>query len=194
MGRPKLAGERYPCGKLKPEVAPPAMVRRIISQAKTTARNPLLGTEAGRLRLNGVITSKELEAANAFATAVGKHDRLKGYPSRTTASPLYERGYGSAGDLDMEDEMILRDLRAGDVAAAADRSPRLRRILKATRQFESLETAVTAAGRAAYRAVYDVVILDEPIPVGRHADLVAGLRAVHRALGSGEVIVKNNGI
>jgi hypothetical protein len=170
------------------------MVRRIISQAKTTARNPLLGTEAGRLRLNGVITSKELEAANAFATAVGMHDRLKGYPSRTTVSPLYERGYGSAGDLDKEDEMILRDLRAGGVAEAADRSPRLRRILKATRRFDCLEMAVTAAGRAAYRAVYDVVILDEPIPVGRHADLVAGLRAVHRALGSGEVIVTNNGI
>lgn len=200
MGRLKLAGERYPSGKLKPQTTPPAMVRRIIDAARVRASDPLLSTEIGRLRLTGVVTDSDLAAAIVYAEAVGAYDRMKGLPSRTAASPSYERGYGAgAGELDFEDEMILADLLDSDaklpaetklsdwvrqqlnLSKAAQNSDKLKRILKAVRRFEYLNEAVRKT-RGGHIAMQNAVILNEHIPVGWHQDLRNALKAVKDAI------------
>lgn len=93
-GRPALAGERYPSGKLKPadkrEGGPaPAEIKRTFDRAIRDGREPLLGTSLGLLMMRGEITAPQLAAGAAYARLQGRYDKAMGMPGRFTMSPDY---------------------------------------------------------------------------------------------------------
>lgn len=180
MARPRKAGARYPSGKLKPETAPPAQVRRIIDEAKRRARDPLLGYELGRLRLNDVLTDSQTSAGLRFAALAGCYDRAKGLPRRTAKSPSYESGFASGGTSSQEDDEIIEALRnnGGDVVELAKTSDTVRAILRAERRYNAAASALDGAGREAVRAVRALTLDDDTMPAIRHDALKRGLDAL----------------
>lgn len=180
MARPRKNDRpRYPGGKLKPETAPPAQVRRIIDEAKRVARDPLLGFELGRLRLTDAITDSQAAAGMRFAAIAGAYDRAKGMPRRTAKSPSYELGFGS-GPSDREDEEIIEALRnnGGNVAELAKTSDVVRAVLQATKRYDEALLALKACGKAVERTVMAIALDDAVLECGRHADLRTGLTAL----------------
>lgn len=83
---PKLkAGERYASGALKPNCSGPAPVaiKRAIEAALRGAGDPRWGSTIGRLRLEGVLTDRQLGAAESYGRLRGKFDRAMGMPRRS---------------------------------------------------------------------------------------------------------------
>jgi hypothetical protein len=102
QGRPRLAGDRYPSGQLKPvgkqpDGTPPAKIRRAVDLALHGAADPVLATPLGWLRLHNKLTDSQVAAGIAYAKLRGQADRALGLPRRSIASPSYEVGYGSRG-------------------------------------------------------------------------------------------------
>jgi hypothetical protein len=186
MSKTKLKDRsRYPCGKLKPETASPALIRRILTAAKRDASDPLLGSEIGRLRLNDVLDDTQAAAATRFASIVGTYDRVKGVPRRTAASPSYEIGFGGrGGDHDAHDDEVIAALAAGvGVMDVARNSPRTKALLRAERRYTDAMASLRFAGRTAELAVLAVAVRDEMVVVGHHPDLAAGLQALAGSFG-----------
>lgn len=99
MPRRKKDGERYPCGKLKPERFAPAVVRRMFDGARARVVDPLFGTQVGLLCMEGLLTEAHVSAASHFAKFMGYYDRLVGNPSRTARSPDYQMGRAGTGPM-----------------------------------------------------------------------------------------------
>jgi hypothetical protein len=102
QGRPRIPGDRYPSGQLKPrskqpDGTPPAKIRRAVDLALHGAADPLLATPLGWLRLHGKLTDSQVAAGVAYAKLRGQADRAMGLTRRSIASPSYEVGYGSRG-------------------------------------------------------------------------------------------------
>lgn len=180
MARTRRSRPRFPCGKLRPETASPAVIQSIIDQAKRRAENPLLRSEIGRLRLTDVLDNGQVMAATRFATICGAYDRAKGLPRRTLASPSYQSGYGSSNEADREDEAIISALarNGGNVLDLAQHSPRLMATLRATERYELAMAALLAVGAKAASAVKDVAVYDEAVVTERHYYLRLGLNAL----------------
>lgn len=176
------AVRHYPCGKSRPEYAPPALVRRIVDQARKGAADPLLGTEVGRLRLDQVISDKQLAAAVRYAEVCADYDRLKGLPKRSAASPSYQAGLRRGGGNDAEDEAIVRELlrNGGDLAAVAKGNRRVRRIVRAVERHDDAQRAVASCGMVVFKLLRRVVIYDEPCEWWRRPQLVRGLEALSK--------------
>lgn len=193
--------KRYPGGKPIPlrqmETASPTMVRQIIDSACRDARNPLLRSEIGRLRLNDVIFDRQASAAQRFAILAGFYARVKGFPRSSVASPSYETGYGGKGGFgDSEDDEIVETLarHKGDIEAVMEKYdwPRLNKIVSITKNYEAALTVLNSMGpkiphllgnELSYRSkitrvVLDVVVLDRHVPVEDHGYLKQGLSAL----------------
>jgi hypothetical protein len=97
-GRPDLAGERFPCGKLKPRVSG-AEVKRILEHAAQAARDRRFGSEVGRLLLAGKLTTDEAATAFAIGDIYGAYERFEGL-RRAARSPAYEGGFGRSGPIE----------------------------------------------------------------------------------------------
>jgi len=95
-GRPELNGERFPCGKLKPQLSP-AELKRILANAALVAREARLGTEIGRLFAYGKITDEEAAAAFEIASIFGEYERVERL-SRSARSANLEGGRGGVND------------------------------------------------------------------------------------------------
>lgn len=105
------AGERYPCGKLKPvdnrdKGFSPAVVKRIVEQAKRGATDPRLGSVIGVLHLTGEVTALQFAAASRYAKIRGRYDRAMGMPGRFTLSP----DYGTARAISSREPMTEADI------------------------------------------------------------------------------------
>lgn len=165
---------RYPCGKLVPELAPPALVRRTLDQALRGAGDPLLGSRLGRFRLDNVIDDVQLAAGKTLGELVDAYCDAKGLPRRTIASPSYEIGRGHGVEDRQYDEQIIAALEAsrGDRAALAKSDPEVERVLRLERRYLDALDHLTPASRS---AVIDVVVYDDRLPYARRSDLVSGL-------------------
>lgn len=173
--------ERYACGKLKPETASPTLVRRIIDQAKRGAGDPLFGTALGMLRLADKLTDRQVAAGTRYAEICGTYDRIKGIPRRTAASPSYQVGLGKSHGTDLEDEFIIAELArcAGDKAAVARSSPKMRAIVRATVRHDAAQAVLMGCGEAAFKAVRQLCVFDDAVEYWRRPQLVRGLDALH---------------
>jgi hypothetical protein len=100
-GRPDLAGERFPCGKLKPRVTG-AEVKRILEHAAQAARDRRFGSEVGRLLLAGKLTTDEAATAFAIGDIYGAYERFEGL-RRAARSPAYEGGFGRSGPIESKE-------------------------------------------------------------------------------------------
>lgn len=138
-GRPRVADRpRYPSGKLKPEVAPPTVIRRLINEALRGAANPLFGSQLGRYRLANKIDNHQLSAGMHFAEIVANWHRVQGLPAPFPKSATLQHGLGKSLSADAPAHVIEA---VGDAYRAA---------MKALEQ----------TGRPAQRAVVAVAILD----------------------------------
>lgn len=176
--------DRYACGKLKPkakpEIASPAVVQRILDMALRGATDPAIGSVLGRLRLADHITTKQMSAGMRYAEMCAEHDRIKGIPRRTAASPSYQAGVGRAGGGDAEDEAIIAELlrNGGNVRELAKSNARMRVLVRIVVQHEAAQKALLQAGERAWRLVRSAAIYDEPINAWDRPHLVRGLDAL----------------
>ena len=96
--KPK-AGERYASGRLKPDSASgpaPVAIKRAVEAALRGAGDPRWGSTIGRLRLEGLISDRQLGAAESYGRLRGRFDKAMGMPRRSAGSVLYEAGRGRA--------------------------------------------------------------------------------------------------
>lgn len=97
IGRKPIPGPRQPDGRRKPDKTPADAVgkwKRIRDQAGAQALDPRWASAIGQLMWFKKLTDREAAAADRWAEWVGRHDRIKGFPRRCAASPLYGEGYG----------------------------------------------------------------------------------------------------
>jgi hypothetical protein len=87
-GRPAQPGVRYPGGKLKAEPANAVLKwKRAKVLAEAQVIDPRWGSTIAQLVFFKRLTDREAAAADRWAEWVGRHDRIKGFPRRTCASP-----------------------------------------------------------------------------------------------------------
>lgn len=110
-GRKRQAGERYPSGdRILATPIAHTQIKRAIGLLMVGASDPSLACQLGWLRVEKVITDKQVEAGLRLATLVGQHDAMMGFPQRSTKSPSYEMGFSGAKGLshdDLDDERII---------------------------------------------------------------------------------------
>jgi hypothetical protein len=106
-GRPRMAGDRYPCGRLKPsnEMAP-ALWQRIRTEAIRFGEDARLGSELSRLSMLGVLSTVEAAAGLRMGEIYGRFERLMG-KRRSARSASYDVGRG--GDPDIDEERLTKD-------------------------------------------------------------------------------------
>ena len=171
LGRPRLAGERYPGGKIKPraegDMRAPTLWRRIKDGAVKGGAHPYAGTVLGRLSIFGLLADAEVEAGFRVGEIVGRYERLSGSPRRTCASPAYERGFGFSLE--------------GNVLADANLARRFeRRVRQARRAYEHLLDHIPERARD---ALFTVCVEDREINSLLHKDLAAVLRQLAVSFG-----------
>lgn len=173
--------ERYACGKMKPEVASPAEIRRIVEQAKKGAADARLGTVIGRLMLESKITRDQMVAAEHYAELCARYDRLKGMPRRSAASPSYQAGLRVSGSGDAEDEMIVAELlrNGGNVRMVAKKNARMRAIVRVVVAYDGAHGALKECGRRVFDLVQAAVLDDKPVESWLRPHLQRGLDALH---------------
>lgn len=121
-GRKRKSGERYHNGDLKPAgPAPPSptALKRIMTDIVKSAHAVEFGSEAGRLCFCGLITPRQLAAANKMADLYGRFERLEGV-RRSAASPSYFLGGGGSTEYAAE-RMTAGQLAERDLGAASVR-------------------------------------------------------------------------
>lgn len=173
---------RYACGKLKskPEFASPAMVRRILIEAKRGAADASLGSVLGQMRLLDQIDSRQMSAGMRYAELCASYDRMKGLPRRSAASPSYQEGLRRTGGHDAEDEGIVAELlrNGGDVRELAKRNARMRALVRVVISHDAAQKALLACGERAWRLVREVAVYDNAIAAWDRPHLVRGLQAL----------------
>ena len=171
LGRPRIAGERYPSGKVKRrdegDMRAPTLWRRIKDGAVKGGAHPYAGTVLGRLSIFGLLADAEVEAGFRVAEIVGRYERVSGSPRRTCASPAYERGFGLSLDV--------------NILADANLARRFeRRVRQARRAYEHLIDHIPERARD---AVVTVCVEDREINSLLHKDLAVVLRALAVSFG-----------
>ena len=159
-GRPAQPGMRYPGGKLKGEPADAvAKWKRARILAEAQVIDPRWGSAIAQLVFFHRLTDREAAAADRWAEWVGRHDRIKGFPRRTAASPQYGAGYGPVAD-------NVVTLRTGDTAFLEK--------FAATRK-----VAIAAGGIMGVMALDDTAVLNMSVgSVARLERMQAALRAL----------------
>ena len=156
-GRPAQPGARYPGGKLKAEPADAvAKWKRARVLAEQQIIDPRWGSAIAQLVFFRRLSEREAAAADRWAEWVGRHDRIKGFPRRSAASPQYEGGYGPVAD-------NLVTLRAGDAAFLE--------------KFAAARKAAIAAG-----GIMGVMALDDTAVLNQSVGSVARLERMQAAL------------
>jgi hypothetical protein len=114
-GRRRFAGARYPGGRLRPsDYRSDTQIRRIVEQGLSLGLDPLLGSQAGRLRLQGRLNDRHLALIDYIGRVYGRYEFHAGL-RRRTRSPGYEASQQQAG-LGAHDEDAARAARADFLA------------------------------------------------------------------------------
>ena len=96
-GRPRLQGERYPGGRLRPgDYRSDTQIRRIVDQGLALGLDPMLGSQAGRLRLQGHLNDRHLAVIDHIGRVYGRYELHAGL-QRHTQSPAYAASQRKAG-------------------------------------------------------------------------------------------------
>jgi len=97
QGRPRLNGERYPNGRLRPtDYRSETQIRRIVEYGLALGLDPMLGSQAGRLRLQGHLNDRHLAVVDYIGRVYGRYEFYAGL-RRRTRSPSYQASAPRAG-------------------------------------------------------------------------------------------------
>ena len=96
-GRPRHNGERYPGGRLRPgDYRSDTQIRRIVDQGLALGLDPMLGSQAGRLRLQGHLNDRHLAVIEHIGRVYGRYELQAGL-QRHSQSPAYAASKRQAG-------------------------------------------------------------------------------------------------
>lgn len=99
MGRRKSLAQREPNGRIqRVQEHSPAEVRRLRDAALSGMRDPLWGTELGRLYLVGKITSGMYAAGKRWAELSARYSQALCSPSPDPKAVCFDRGGGESPD------------------------------------------------------------------------------------------------
>lgn len=117
--RVRVKPRRHPNGELtdQPRLATPGQVRRIMRSAAIKAESPLLGTEIGRLLLNGFLSEAHAAASEKWMMQYSRYCRVCGSPPPNARSQDLGRIHG-ADNADVDEDLAERW--RGDWAATED--------------------------------------------------------------------------
>jgi len=171
-GRPRRAAERFSSGGLKQkpdetDARAPTLWRRIKDGAVRGGAHPYAGTVLGRLSIFGTLSDAEVETGFRVGEIVGRYERLRGLPPRSSASPAYEQGYGTAPD----------PYTSGDKDLIARYEARVRHAVKA---YERLVNHVPQRTRD---ALFTICVDDREINSLLHEDVRLILRQLAGSFG-----------
>lgn len=169
-GRPRLTGERYPSGDLKPLDAPelaPALWQRIRTAMAERFGDANYGAELGRLNGKGVITEAELTTGLRLGEIYRRYHRLKGLRD-TPKSPGYEQGRAGSADL-AEERMDAEQLEQFEAA-----------VRTATAAWEFVDGALNEVPLHVRDATEEICVYDRAVNPGLHADIRWSLRMLSR--------------
>ncbi len=138
MSRRKSMAQREPNGRIQRVQLPPASeVRRLRDAALSGMRDPLWGTELGRLHLGGKITAAMLAAGRQWGESASKYHQALQSPSPDPKAINFNRGAGG--------EAIDPDSPEGRKEA--------RRHARAVQSFIDAHVALTTTSAASERVV-----------------------------------------
>jgi hypothetical protein len=165
MSRRKPLRARYPSGQPisapRTELDSPTAIRRLADLARDGLRDPLWGSQLGRLHAVGKITSSELAAGKRW------HELSASYASACQAPlPPRTKSLDAPGDTpaDPDSEAGIREARRHEKASAA---------------YVEGKHALRLAGREAERTVESVCVKDEAVVLFAELEsLRAGLSAL----------------
>lgn len=157
-GRPRVEGERYPSGKLKPvtsTVPMPseisgALWQRMLADHSKVFSDTAFATELTRLGATGKLTPREVSTGLRVAGIYGRFEYYKGL-SRSAASPHYIREFVAEGvAIDASGTRFGAD-DAGELGRDID--DREAREQESARAFKELQRVLPVAMRAATEAL-----------------------------------------
>jgi hypothetical protein len=106
-GRPRLAGQRYPCGRLRPsDYRSDTQIRRIVEQGLALGLDPMLASQAGRLRLQGHLNDRHLAVIDHIGRIYGRYEFYAGL-RRRTYSPGYEAARAQADNSPRDEDAAI---------------------------------------------------------------------------------------
>jgi hypothetical protein len=159
MGRPRIEGERYPGGKLKPQAANTgpapemtgALWQRMLQDHSKVFSDTAFATELTRLGATGQLTPREVSAGLRVAGIYGRFEYFNGL-RRSAASPHYIREFvsESAGADPEANSLVVND---GDIARVFDVDDREEREREALRAFKELQSIIPHPLRASLEAL-----------------------------------------
>ena len=159
-GRPRLNGERYPGGRLRPgDFRSDTQIRRIVDQGLALGLDPMLGSQAGRLRLQGHLNDRHLAVIDYIGRVYGRYEQQAGL-QRHTQSPAYEASKRQAGS-----SLI------GEEDASAARS-----------DFLALQRLIAEFPGDARAVIERLCVDDLHVPAGFVPDLIVLLERIDAAL------------
>ena len=160
-GRPRLNGERYPGGRLRPaDFRSDTQIRRIVDQGLALGLDPMLGSQAGRLRLQGHLNDRHLAVIDYIGRVYGRYEQQAGL-QRHTQSPGYEAAKRQAGS-----SLV------GEEDASAARS-----------DFLALQRLIAEFPGDARAVIERLCVDDLHVPAGFVPDLIVLLERIDAALG-----------
>jgi hypothetical protein len=155
-GRPRIEGERYPSGKLKPVAAPApaseisgALWQRMLADHTEIFSDTAFATELTRLGATRKLTPREVSTGLRIAGIYGRFEHYKNL-SRSAASPYYIREFVAEGVAIDAVDFTGRD--AGELGRdeAFDREKREQ---DAVRAFKELQRVLPMSARSAVEAL-----------------------------------------
>lgn len=159
-GRPRLNGERYPAGRLRPgDYRSDTQIRRIVDQGFALGLDPMLGSQAGTLRLQGHLNDRHLAVIDYIGRVYGRYELHAGLQRQAQSPPTRPRN-------------------ARPEAVQSARRVRARRVPISSRCSGSLRIFPTR------RAVIERLCVDDlHIPASFVPDLIVLLERIDAALG-----------
>lgn len=150
-GRPQKNGERYPSGDLKPDkVKPaiepiaPALWDRLRKDAVKAVEDSRLGSELGRLSLQGELSATQTAAGFRLAEIYGRFERYKNM-RRSAGSPSYmvasSWGSGDGAVEAITPEMLARSM-AEDLLEPTELAELEQKIRAAEKRFHKLQNVM----------------------------------------------------
>ena len=168
-GRPRHNGERYPGGRLRPgHYRSDTQIRRIVDQGLALGLDPMLGSQAGRLRLQGHLNDRHLAVIDYIGRVYGRYELQAGL-QRRTQSPAYAASKHPAA--------------SGPIGEAAGVVIGEEQAAEARADFLALQQIMAGFPGDARAVIERLCVDDLHVPAGFVPDLIVLLERIDAALG-----------
>jgi hypothetical protein len=150
-GKPADAGERFPCGRKRPtDFRSDSQIRRIVQAGLEMSLDPVLGSQAGILRMRGKISDKQLSTVEYIGRVYGRFEWCMQAPLRRTKSPSYDGAIRAARADQRDFEEVAQE---------------------ASAEFNALQNCIPVFPREAREVIESLCVDDQHVPDYQLEDL-----------------------